>query len=88
MTTHPDHQAFGFSETRYDPDTRKPIGTLAHRGLSKREYFAALAMQGLIASETANDFDRSRTPEDVAKLAVDQADMLIEALNGEIPANG
>ncbi len=57
------------------------------RGLTKREYFAALAMQGLLASEVCGDFERTRTAEQVAQHAVNQADMLIEALNGEIPVN-
>ena len=42
-------------------------------GLTKREYFAGLAMQGLLADGIL-DF------ESVADIAVDQADELIEAL--------
>lgn len=44
-------------------------------GLSKREYFAALAMQGLLASFKP-------LPSNVEELAVLAADQLIEALNG------
>ena len=54
------------------------------RGMTKREYFAALAMQGLIAGETATVAIDAKSPEDVAKMAVRHADMLIYALNGEI----
>lgn len=47
----------------------------ATKGLTKREYFAAKAMQGLIAS---------REPykgKDLTQTAVKKADQLIEALN-------
>jgi hypothetical protein len=91
MTTHPDHQAFGFAETRYDPDTRKPIGTLAHRGLSKREYFAAQALKGILSGSSvfeSEDPFRIYTPRERADAAVLHADELIAALNGEGQANG
>lgn len=47
-------------------------------GLSKREYFAAIAMQGLVSG------GYSQRPES-AKLAVDYADALIIELNKEKP---
>jgi len=43
-------------------------------GLTKREYFAAMAMQGLLAGDSYSTLD-------IAKLAVDQADRLINELN-------
>jgi hypothetical protein len=43
-------------------------------GMTKREYFAALAMQSLLTSTFAN-------PEEAAKQAVEAADALIEQLN-------
>ncbi len=46
------------------------------RGLTKREYFAAMAMQGL-----ANNFNIHSESEDCAVTAVRFADALIEALN-------
>lgn len=46
------------------------------KGLTKREYFAAMAMQGMLAE----GHDSFRI---VAKHAVDQADALIEELNKE-----
>lgn len=52
---------------------------LIHHGLTKREYFAAMAMQGMLASES-NDFNYGHRME-VSRLAVQQADYLIEALN-------
>jgi hypothetical protein len=58
------------------------------RGLTKREYFAALAMQGLIAQANNNSFNNKYTVDDgwidpdiVASCAVEIADALIEQLN-------
>ena len=50
-----------------------PDGTfdLPENGLTKREFFAAMAMQSLIASGALN----------VSKTAVKQADLLIKELN-------
>jgi hypothetical protein len=46
-------------------------------GLTKREYFAAMAMQGLLSSESGwkEPFDR------IAAMAVSQGDLLIIELN-------
>ena len=44
-------------------------------GLTKREYFAAMAMSGLMANE------RTGKPEEFAKYAVNVADALITELN-------
>jgi hypothetical protein len=44
-----------------------------HHGLTKREYFASLAMQGLVTKQSF--------PERVANDAVQIADALIKALN-------
>lgn len=57
--------------------------THAGIGLTKREYFAAMAMQGLQASNFENG---GQVPYDIftiAKIAVEQADCLIKALNTE-----
>jgi hypothetical protein len=43
--------------------------------LTKREYFAGLAMQGLCADVSVRDIDQ------ISTLAVDAADALIAALN-------
>ena len=45
-------------------------------GLTKREYFAGLAMQGLYAGDRDNGFDA----EGVAAYAVQTADALLKAL--------
>ncbi|QMW05381.1 hypothetical protein [Spirosoma foliorum] len=62
LPTHPDQlvSATGYSE--FDTQT-----------LTKREYFAAMAMQGLLAS--------GESVADSAKRAVRAADILIEELN-------
>lgn len=51
-------------------------------GLSKREYFAAMAMQGMLinGAQTENG-GLTRHPTNLAALAVNQSDALIEALN-------
>ena len=51
---------------------------LSHpNGLTKREYFAAIAMQGIIANKDGLDIKIER----IVESAVDTADALIEELN-------
>ena len=51
-------------------------GTILIKGLTKREYFAALALQGLLTeSQVLDNHDK------FAKFAVQAADALIAALN-------
>jgi len=80
MKTSPDSPAFGFSETDYFEE--QPIGSTSYPGLTKREYFAVMAMQGQLAGE---DFmpENQRPPDLQAALAVRHADALIAALNAE-----
>ena len=54
-------------------DTKEPVG-----GLTKREYFAGLAMQGLLVNMGRN---RIRDAHHAAQEAVECADALIEQLN-------
>ena len=54
-------------------------GTYGDPGLTKREYFAAVAMQGMIASGILAHDDSA--PSDAATWAVECADALIDALN-------
>lgn len=54
------------------------------RGLTKREHYAGLALQGLLAdSERRSDdkLDGETCVQATARLAVEHADALIEALN-------
>jgi hypothetical protein len=46
------------------------------KGLSKREYFAAMAMQGLLST-----VPESFNGREIAEISVNMADALIEALN-------
>lgn len=53
-------------------------------GLTKREHFAAMAMQGLLANSNGaiNEHGmRVHSPESISGLALLHADALIEALN-------
>jgi len=52
-------------------------GTVTHYGLTKREYYAAKAMQGLSTLAFSHVIV---SPEWVAKASVDHADALIKAL--------
>ena len=68
-------------EHKYFNRTDGEVTTLFNcGGLTKREYFAAMAMQGSIASDSEAG---SLTVEGHAKLAARAADALIEALNKE-----
>lgn len=70
MTANPEDNAFPIyqSSGRYEA---------CESGLTKREHFAAIAMQGLLASNTPFAANR------VAISAVKHADALIAALNDE-----
>lgn len=61
--------------------TARPDGvpelTTNNTGLTKREYFAAMAMQGLLANHSLTNAD----DETIAMTALDAADVLINALN-------
>lgn len=57
----------------------KTIGNAAQIGLTKREYFAAMALTGLLAHP--HSFGRSA--KNIALDAVELADAMIDALNGE-----
>lgn len=71
--TDPDANAFPIFEAngRYNP---------LEAGLTKREYFAAMAMQGLLACEKE---DWHFNTQNRAKEAVTNADELIKALRAE-----
>lgn len=67
--TLPTHQAF--------PVPNSPMGDDGDTGMNMREYYAGLAMQGLLTNATSD-------PRLAAKLAVQIADALIEELNVKI----
>ena len=67
-----DESAFPILETE--------VGIMLHPGLTKREYFAGLAMQGFMAKDERNRFHSER----VAKEAVAHADALLKELESFI----
>jgi hypothetical protein len=76
-------QAFPLNEERWYDEVL--IGATYHEGLTKREYFAALAVQGYLSSGTAGK------PLDVAQAAIEYADALIAGLKkpvSKIDKNG
>ena len=62
---------------RYNQSSGQPNGHLL--GLTKREYFAGLAMQGMLANKDASDFDALTT----AQIAINYAETLLDEL-GEL----
>lgn len=75
MTTDPQDNAFPVFDSDGGAST-------AQIGLTKREYFAAMAMQGLLAA------DLDLQPGATAILSIERADALIAALNREGQADG
>lgn len=71
MITNPNDQAVGFNGPH-----------LIVYGLTKREYFAAMAMQGVMFWDaTVNEPDKTGKIEELAKNAIEMADALIAELN-------
>ena len=64
-------------ETKSNEPAFASIHTPWLKGLTKREYFAAMAMQGIIANKDGLDIKIER----IVESAVDTADALIEELN-------
>ncbi|CAN5356273.1 hypothetical protein BH10ACI2_BH10ACI2_00400 [soil metagenome] len=98
MKTHPDEPINPVNETEvgYDQSYEKPFErTFSQGGLTKREYFAGLALQGLIANPKRYTYVTKKmnpvlnpepwSQEDAtrhnAEKALYLADALIEALN-------
>lgn len=73
MKTNPNEQAFATST----------IDGYVYRGLSKREYFAAMCFQGILAGVSGVEQLASVHPSSWAITAVEAADALIEELNKE-----
>lgn len=84
--TNANEAAYPFEETLRRPDRKLCEGDQIQReGLTKREYFAGLAMQGLLAGfvERSLANEEADCSISVADDAVLMADALIEALNTE-----
>ena len=80
--TRPDDFIDGFVITKWrETSTGEKKYEVENTPLTKREYFAGLAMQGICANGARN---QGHSPDsDYAKQAVEMADALINALNAE-----
>ena len=71
------------SQSAFPQKIEHPDGDIYTKGLTKREYIAAMAMQGLLSNNNnSTDFPYL---EKVAKKSVQAADALIKALNESQP---
>lgn len=76
MPTRKDDSAFPIFDSQGMVDSRK---NYTSRGITKREYFAAMALQGILSNQS---FDPDTySPGDNATLAIEAADLLIYKLN-------
>ena len=69
--------AKNFDDAAFPQTIDHEEGTILVKGLTKREYFAAMAMQGYISCGKFNQV----SDETLAMCSVQQADALIKALN-------
>ena len=64
-----------------DNGNRRAFANAMHSGVSKREYFAAMALQGIITANVPMKGSTEKTVgEDLGRLAVFFADALLAAL--------
>lgn len=75
------HTRIGTTETRLRKEGDSKDYQVPMNGLTKREYFASIAMQGLCSDRHCSDTQGS--PEMIAGMAVACADALILELNKE-----
>jgi len=73
----------GFEDSKIIGERQVSNTTAQVNGLTKREYFAALAMQGILAGHYGYFEGNSdvSVPDEVAKYAIYNADALIKELN-------
>lgn len=74
--TQPNESAFGFAATLECPQGNDQIYS---PGLTKREYFAAMAMQGMLANSAEGNTEWDYNT--IAKHSCIAADALVEQLN-------
>jgi len=67
--------------SRYDAGLNDWIDVQTRDGLTKREMFAAMAMQGILSNPA--EYQGCQPPEAYVKIAIGQADALLEALAAE-----
>lgn len=82
-----DDSAFPASETTYYGDSAQFSDQTFHPGLTKREYFAAIALQGILSNPSITEGEEVQDLSPIGKLrlfaqmAVDAGDSLAERLN-------
>lgn len=79
MTFNADMSAYPLEGERWVDSFDPNKGTTSADGLTKREYFAGLAMQGL-STATSEDGTWQHDPKDCAIAAVEYADALLAEL--------
>ena len=83
MKTNANDAAYpSFAEFDVNDDT-KTISVSGYDGLTKREYFAAMALQGLLSTKGSYFPNQQNTGELAALASVHYADALIAELNKE-----
>lgn len=78
MKTNPNDSAFAHTAKVQSISIPSEILDVNHHGLTKREYFAAMAMQGILSNKGLIDTDNWKW---VAESSAYMADALIEQLN-------
>lgn len=84
MKTNPDDSINAFHGDTYQSADGYITSNYFNAGLSKREYFAAMAMQGYLANSFNHEMIQpvsTATHAQIAELSVGAADALIEELN-------
>ena len=56
-----------------------PEGALIHDGMTLRDYFAAKAMQGILASNTEHEHEDAHIFDAIAEASYKQADAMLKA---------
>ena len=56
-----------------------PNGALIHDGMTLRDYFAAKAMQGILASNTEHEHEDAHIFDAIAEASYKQADAMLKA---------
>ena len=78
-----DRPVFPLNGKRFQKEIGRGVASYDYSGITKREYFAAMAMQGICASPVGDKYhvnDGWLHPETVAKNAISIADELLKQL--------
>ena len=72
--------AFPFHIKLRNKESEEPFRQTVSYGLTKREYFAGIVLQGIMANPKTSDEADNMTPEIIAKSSIIMADALLEEL--------